>query len=190
MENYKKYFVKNDRFLLVVLLTGLLLLVGCTSSPHDNSLLADKRQDSIRVIEYHLDGICVTRMDYNNTEMSCFFMGNYDTLVQECPEVTIDWSISHEIAGWIIFKHDSVVIIPQIGLGTKTKEASNSFTLMDYEDCWQLNINDCEKSIWCIGTCNGYDGCVLADYETKLTKRHFPNTMVTAIPISEGHIRL
>ena len=41
MENYKKYFVKNDRFLLVVLLTGLLLLVGCTSSPHDNSLLAD-----------------------------------------------------------------------------------------------------------------------------------------------------
>lgn len=166
-------------------MTGILLSVGCTSSPYNNSLLSDKRQDFIRVIEYQFDNISVTRTDYTNTEKSCFFTGDYDTLVQKCPEVTIDWSISHEMAGWILFNNDSVVIIPQIGLGTKTKEASNSFALMDYEDCWRLNLNDYEKHIWCFGTCNGCDGCELADYEPQLTKLHFPNTMIIAMPISE-----
>lgn len=186
MESYRKYFAKNNRLIPIVLLTGLLLLEGCTFSSHNNGILSNKPQDPIRIIEYQLDGVSVTRMDYSNTEKSCFFIGDYDTLVQKCPEVTIDWSVSHEMAGWILFKNDSVVIIPQIGLGIKTKESSNSFALMDYEDCWQLNLNDYEKSIWCIEACNGCDGYELADYETKLTKLHFPNTMVVSIPISEG----
>jgi len=151
---------------------------GCTFSPHS-------KQDSIRIVEYRLDGISVTRIDSTNTEKTCFFMGEYDTLVQNRPEVTIDWSISHEMAGWLLFKNDSVAIVPQIGLGTKTKEVSNSIALMNYEDCWQLDLTDYEKSIWCFRTCNGCDGCELVNCETKLTREHFPSTMVSAKPINE-----
>lgn len=185
MEDSRKYIIKNDRFISIVLLAWLLLMEGCTFSPHSNSIFSDKRQGSSRIIEYHLDGISVTRIDNTNTEKSCFFFGDYGTIVQERPEITIDWSLSHEMAGWLLLKEDSVVIIPQVGLGTKTKEVPNSFALMGYEDCWQLNLTDYEKSVWCIATCNGCDGCELANYETELTKLHFPNTMVVAQSVCE-----
>ena len=175
MGNDSKHISKNNRFISVVLLAGVLLMAGCKFSSHS-------KQDSIRIVEYQLDGISVTRIDNTHTEKTFFFMGEYDTLVQKRPEVTIDWSISHEMAGWLLFKNDSVSIVPQIGLGTKAKEVSNLITLMDYEDCWRLNLADYEKSIWCIGTCNGCNGDELANYETNLTKLHFPNTMVIAIP--------
>lgn len=179
MENSSKHAVTNDRLISAVLLAGLLLMEGCSFSSHS-------KQDSIRIVEYQLDGISVTRIDNTNTEKTFFFMGDYDTLVKRRPEVTIDWSISHEMVGWLLLKNDSVVIVPQIGLVTKTTEVSNSIAVMDYKDCGLLDLSDYEKFIWCIGTCSGCDGCELVDCENTLTKRHFPNTMVIATPINKG----
>lgn len=178
MKKYRKQVANNNRFILIVLLAGLFIMDGCMFSPHS-------KQNSIRIIEYRLDGISVTRIDNTNTEKTYFFMGDYDTLVQKCPEVTIDWSISHKMAGWLLFKNDSVAIVPQIGLGTKTKEVSNSIALMDYEDCWQLDLTDYEKSIWYFRTCNGCDDYELINCETNLTKEYFPSTMVIAKPTNE-----
>ncbi len=181
MENSSKQVATKDRFLSVVLLAGFLLMAGCTFS-------SSSKQDSIRIVEYQLNGVHVTRMDNTITEKSYFFMGDYEALVQKRPEVTIDWSISHEMAGWLLFKNDSVAIVPQIGLGTKTNERGNSIALMDYEDCWLLSLTDYEKSIWCIGSCKGCDGGELVNCESALTKLHFPNSMVIAIPINEEQV--
>ena len=178
MENYSKNVDKNDRLILAVILAGILLMKGCTFPSHS-------KQDSIRIVEYLLDNIRVTRIDNINTEKTCFFIGDYDTLVQKSPEATIDWSISHEMAGWLLFKNDTVAIVPQIGLGSRANEVSYSIVLMDYEDCWRLNLTDYEKSIWCLRTCKGYGGRELVNSESAITKHHFPNTKVIANPIND-----
>ena len=178
MENSSKQVATKDRFLSVVLLAGFLLMAGCTFS-------SSSKQDSIRIVEYQLNGVHVTRMDNTITEKSYFFMGDYEALVQKRPEVTIDWSISHEMAGWLLFKNDTVAIVPQIGLGSRANEVSYSIVLMDYEDCWRLNLTDYEKSIWCLRTCKGYGGRELVNRESAITKHHFPNTKVIAKPIND-----
>ena len=174
----------NNRFIPLLLL-AFLLLGGCASSSTNNGILADKLQDSMRIVEYQYDSIILTRMDNINAETTFLFIGSSDTINLNYPDITIDWSISHEMTEWIILdKNNVVAVIPQIGLGTMGK-ASNSLVLMGYEDCWQLNMADYEKSVWCIGTCDECSSGELINYETRLTKQHFPHSMVSAIPINK-----
>lgn len=172
-------------FVSLVLLLGLSLMEGCTFSSPSNSNLSGKQHDCMRMVEYQLNDIRLTRVDNANTEKSFFFIGEYDTLVEMCPEITVDWSLSHEMSGWILFdKNDSVALIIQIGIGTKSKD-SCSLLLLDYEEYWKLNMSNYDNSIWCIATCKGCNSCELVNYESTLTKKHFPNSIVKAIPINQ-----
>lgn len=167
------------------LLMGFLLMEGCSFPAPNNSTMSGKQHNPTRIIEYQFNDINLTRIDNTNTEKSFFFMGKYDTLVETSPEITIDWSLSHEMSGWILFdKNDSVAFIIQIGLGSRRKESS-SLLLLDYEDYWQLNMADYYNSIWCIATCKGCNSCELVNYESTLTKKHFPNSIVSAKPINQ-----